>query len=47
MKNFNALLLAIAFFYAFATFAQNPSDGYVRYDSDGMPRQVMNLVIIC
>ena len=45
MKNFNALLLTIAFFYAVATFAQSPSEGYVRYDSDGMPRQVMNLEV--
>lgn len=43
MKNLNALLLAIAYFYAIAIFAQNPYEGYVRYDSDGMPRQVMNL----
>ena len=45
MKSFNALLSAIAVFFAFTTFAQNPSEGYVRYDTEGMPRQVMNLEV--
>lgn len=45
MRNFNALLSAIAVFFTFTTFAQYPSEGYVRYDFDGMPRQVMNLEV--
>ena len=45
MKTFKALLTAVNVIFAVVTLAQSPSEGYVRYDADGMPRQVMNLEI--
>jgi Zn-dependent metalloprotease len=45
MKNNNVFLISIAVILRIGTFAQNPSEGYVRYDADGIPRQVMNLEV--
>jgi hypothetical protein len=42
LKSFFALFYVL---FTVTTFAQSPSEGYVRYDVDGIPRQVMSLEV--
>jgi len=42
LKSFFALFYVL---FTSTTFAQSPTEGYVRYDADGMPRQVMSLEV--
>lgn len=45
MKTLTAFFALFVVLLKVTTFAQSPSEGYVRYDIDGMPRQVMNLEV--